>query len=365
MTPQPIPFRSVKRPSPVMVGYDAMLDRAVKSLADASLIARTALYERLRTTLVSEIEAAGLSESIDSELRAFDQAVDRLEARTKEPAKPSSELPGPTNAGDATMSDGWVRDLLTRASKDDESAAEATSKVSARIGGERPVPGGGARQWNAAPQHSTPESSEPDFLKMLEDAVSKELVTSRQFAQHAAPGETPAPGETSHGLAPDSSIFADARGRQTMVGAISKEMEEAIAREVALRLVPENALHDPDSNSSDVAGRRKRRRGSLLVGGGISAALGAALVFVAVAPQSFVKDVAPFFSIEAFSRSGQWGKKDTVEASQSLPSDRGVDEPLNSEQSKQVFKQLVQWSLKVDSDRSSQEPRGKPASSDD
>lgn len=375
--PQPSQVRSIKRPPPVMADYDAMLDRAVKSLADSSLIARTALYERLRAALVSEIESAGLSEFTDSELEAFDLAVDRLERRTKEPtkapselraldqvvdrrearirepaeepAKPPSELPSPTKA-DRTISDGWLRDLLTRASNDDDdaTAVEATSKASAEIGGELPVSGGSARQLNAALQNSFPE---PDFLKMLEDVASNELGELQE-----------APEEMSHAIVPNTSVSAIARGRQTPESAISRELEEAISREVTLQLVLERTSRDFVSDSAAFTGGAKRRRRWLLAGGGVSAALGAALVFVAVTPQSFVKDVVPSFSTEVFSRSFQRGMKDAllVEAPQFQSFPSAADEPLNSEQTRQVLKQLIQWSLKTGSDQPSQEPRSKP-----
>jgi predicted regulator of Ras-like GTPase activity (Roadblock/LC7/MglB family) len=118
-----------------MADYESLLARAVENLPNSSPEARATLYQRAKTALISQLRSAKQpmpEANIESELRVLGEAIDRLEARVEGKAQnalvPSTALRGPTKPEPTKQ--GWLSDLLARASRDDEPAVRTTSKAS-------------------------------------------------------------------------------------------------------------------------------------------------------------------------------------------------------------------------------------------
>jgi hypothetical protein len=229
-----------------MAHYDAVLRQAVEDLPDPSPVAREALYERTKTALISLLQSAKQPIPFEFELRALEQAIDRLEARIKETTQNmlatartngmSSNLQTPDDtsqdaspaltAEEATRSGGWLSDLLTRASRDNVSHHGLLALGSARSDNwlddlltrsltrdmsetDNAPKTDGVFETNDA--HKTddvletdtaPEASSDLFLrspvlKMLEGAISKEiqLAALEDDPVGALPDAVPAPAE--------------------------------------------------------------------------------------------------------------------------------------------------------------------------
>jgi predicted regulator of Ras-like GTPase activity (Roadblock/LC7/MglB family) len=124
--------RSIKKAS-ALADYDALLEHAVESLPISSPTARATLYKSTRTALSSQLRSGKEPlpiATIESELRVFDDAVDRIEARIQvreSGLAPSTVVPDAAKSERVT-SDGWLDDLLARASRDDVPTAPTASK---------------------------------------------------------------------------------------------------------------------------------------------------------------------------------------------------------------------------------------------
>ncbi|MCL2713035.1 MAG: hypothetical protein FWD68_00150 [Alphaproteobacteria bacterium] len=133
---QPFQERTVRASASVLDRYDAVLAQAVESQGNSTPTSRRAFYEQTRKNLVFEMRSAGRASSIDSELRVFDEAVKRLETRIRQsvpkpsPAtaslRASTELP-PRSSG--PKSNGWLDDLLARASVDDSGKTTTATRA--------------------------------------------------------------------------------------------------------------------------------------------------------------------------------------------------------------------------------------------
>jgi len=120
-----------KKSSDTTAGYDAMLARSVENLPDSSPTARAAFYERIRAALTAQMKSSKRPISIESELRMLDEAIDRLESRIKQEA-PDAQ-PTSSTASRPTKSDGWLDDLLVRASRNDVQKNPSTSRAQAEL----------------------------------------------------------------------------------------------------------------------------------------------------------------------------------------------------------------------------------------
>jgi len=117
-----------KKSSDTTAGYDAMLARSVENLPDSSPTARAAFYERIRAALTAQMKSSQRPISIESELRMLDEAIDRLEARIKQEA-PDAQPTSSTASRGPAKSDGWLDDLLVRASRNDVHKTPSTSRA--------------------------------------------------------------------------------------------------------------------------------------------------------------------------------------------------------------------------------------------
>jgi|GEM_PF-3292475 len=126
--------RPIEESSPAMAQHDAPLERSVESLPDSSPAACTARYLRTRTAPISDPQSVEPSSSIESELCAFDESVDRLEARTNEKTQDTLAVSSPGLSDDMEAqpadSDRWLDNSLARAPHDDEPDIQAPSDAS-------------------------------------------------------------------------------------------------------------------------------------------------------------------------------------------------------------------------------------------
>jgi len=229
-----------------MAHYDAVLRQAVEDLPDPSPAAREALYERTKTALISLLQSAKQPIPFEFELRALEQAIDRLEARIKETTQNMLATPARTNGmsnnlqtpddtsqdaspalteEESTRSGGWLSDLLTRASRDNVSHHGLLALGSARSDDwlddllarsltrdisetdNAPKTDGvfetdDAHKTDDLETDTAPEASSDLFmrspvLKMLEGAISREiqLAALEDDPVGALPEAAPAPAE--------------------------------------------------------------------------------------------------------------------------------------------------------------------------
>jgi len=395
MTMQPLEDRPFRRSSSVLARYEAVLERAVDNLAASSPTARAAFYERTRAKLASEMRSAGRSASIESELRVFDEAVERLEDRLNEeesdptpaalsevikfqpaksndwldslldrassddtsqgssavspsPASPSPASPSP--AGSST-SDKWLSDLLARASLDDEPQPVSKALPSQSLHPSRPT------------EKSDASKKRRGDLQLASAQTPSEIVSKRlALAEESSRRWNTAPsgGHRQSGEPDISRMLEDA---------MAKELEDAISesKQKALQLVgPQVAVATrvamatplgPTPLASVEAEAWDRRRKLLLAGGGITAvfglAVGVAVMFASmIASTPADKNANPSFAKEV----GVEQVADDASMpplTRSISNPKGADRPLDS-QSERVLQRFIQWRQKTDADKASQ-----------
>jgi len=107
-----------RRTPGILADYEALLTRAIENLPDSSPTRREDLYQRTRAALVSQLRASRQESSIDSELDILNEVIERVESRISAKAASTAlrQLAKPALEG----SDGWLGNLLSRASEDDD-----------------------------------------------------------------------------------------------------------------------------------------------------------------------------------------------------------------------------------------------------
>jgi len=373
MTVQSFEDRPMKRSSSALARYEAMLAQAVENHAGSSPTARAAFYDSTRTKLISEMQSGGRSTSIESELRVFDEAVERLEARIKEldatmpevikfqPAKsndwldglldrassddmpqsgppdsdspnsdsPSSDAQNPAEAASST-SDKWLSELLAQVTLDDVPETQAVSRT----------PQSQSLQASRPMESSTRRRGE---LQLASARASSEIAPKR-----LAPAEGRSRLSNTNTVSPRGSRETDFS--RMLEDAMARELEDAISRsrQDSRQLPVEAPLPLAPRDSVEAWARRRKL---LLVGGGITTVFGVATgIAVAMylsmvsapleknADLSVGKDVSP---------SLQQRVSDAPVAPQTQSNPNGADRPLDGE-TERLLQRFIQWGQKAD-----------------
>ena len=390
MAMQPLEDRPIRRSSSVLARYEAVLERAVDNLSASSPTARAAFYERTRMKLASEMRSAGRSTSMESELRVFDEAVERLEDRLKEqepdptpaalsevikfqPAKsndwldslldrassddvsksnsPSSGSPNPAspNPPASSTSDKWLSDLLARASLDDEPQPVSKTPASQSLHASRPT------------EKSDSSKKRRGDLQLASAQTPSEIVSKRlALAEESSRRWNTAPsGGLRHSEEPDISRMLEDAMAKELEDLISESQQNALQVvepqvAVATRVAMARPLTPPTPPASVEAWDRRRKL--LLAGGGITAvfglAVGVAVMFALMIMSPGDKTANPSFAKESLGVE-QVADDASAAPTRSISSPNGADRPLDS-QSERVLQRFIQWRQKTDGGRASQ-----------